>query len=61
MSIHFGQVPSAAFKNGLNIVDADPYLYPLAMGSVIFLAVFIDSLRQIQLRKMSRRRLQRAF
>jgi ribose transport system permease protein len=32
-------------ENGLVIVNADPYLYPLVMACVIFLAVLLDSAR----------------
>jgi ribose transport system permease protein len=31
--------------NGLVIVNADPYLYPMIMATVIFVAVLLDSLR----------------
>jgi ribose transport system permease protein len=31
--------------NGLNILNANPYIYPLITGSVILLAVLLDSLR----------------
>ncbi len=34
-----------SLQSGLVIVNADPYLYPLITGSVIFLIVMIDSLR----------------
>jgi ribose transport system permease protein len=33
-------------ENGLVIVNADPYLYPIVMACVIFLAVLLDSLRR---------------
>jgi ribose transport system permease protein len=32
--------------NGLVIVNADPYLYPLVLACVIFLAVLLDSMRR---------------
>jgi ribose transport system permease protein len=32
-------------ENGLVIVNADPYLYPMVLASVIFLAVLLDSLK----------------
>ena len=38
-------------ENGLVIVNADPYLYPLVMSAIIFLAVLLDSLRHKQLRR----------
>lgn len=34
-----------ALQNGLVIVNADPYLYPIITGLVIFLIVLMDSLR----------------
>lgn len=42
-------------ENGLVIVNADPYLYPLVMSAIIFLAVLLDSLRNKQLRHSQRR------
>ena len=46
-----------ALQSGLVIVNADPYLYPLITGVVIFLIVMIDSLRhrhEINRRKLAR-------
>ncbi len=34
--------------NGLNLLNANPYIYPLITGSVILLAVLLDSLRRRQ-------------
>ena len=34
-----------AIENGLVIVNADPYLYPIITSTVIFLAVWLESLR----------------
>lgn len=42
-------------ENGLVIINADPYLYPLVMSAIIFLAVLLDSLRNKQLRHSQRR------
>ena len=42
-------------ENGLNILNADPYIYPVITSAVIFLAVFIDSVRHRHTRKFSRR------
>jgi ribose transport system permease protein len=44
-------------ENGLVIVNADPYLYPLITSAIIFLAVLIDSIRTGLLAKWSRRRI----
>ena len=43
--------------NGLNILNADPYSYPLITAATIFIAVMIDSLRQRQLERLSRRKI----
>ncbi|HEX4951345.1 MAG TPA: ABC transporter permease, partial [Blastocatellia bacterium] len=42
-------------ENGLVIVNADPYLYPLVMSAIIFLAVLVDSLRNQRLLRAQRR------
>jgi ribose transport system permease protein len=42
-------------ENGLVIANADPYLYPLVMSAIIFVAVLLDSLRNQQLRRAQRR------
>lgn len=42
-------------QNGLNIVDADPYVYPLVTGGVIFLAVLLDSQRNRLTNYLNRR------
>ncbi len=46
-----------ALQSGLVIVNANPYLYPLITGGVIFLIVMIDSLQhrqQLRLRRLGR-------
>ncbi len=40
-----GAIFIQALQSGLVIVNADPYLYPLITGSIIFIIVMIDSLR----------------
>jgi len=52
-----GAVLIQAITNGLVIINANPYIYPLITGLVIFLAVLIDSLRHGQLQKMKRLRI----
>jgi ribose transport system permease protein len=42
-------------ENGLNILNANPYIYPVITSAVIFLAVFIDSVSHTQAQKLSRR------
>jgi ribose transport system permease protein len=41
-------------ENGLVIVNADPYLYPMVMATVIFVAVLLDSLK-VRARPAARR------
>lgn len=48
-----------ALQSGLVIVNANPYLYPLITGGVIFVVVMIDSLRhrqQLRLRRLGQAR-----
>ena len=47
-----GAIFIQALQSGLVIVNADPYLYPLITGGVIFLIVMIDSLRHLQTVKL---------
>lgn len=42
-------------ENGLVITNTDPYLYPMVMSFIIFVAVLIDSLRSKQLQRLGRR------
>jgi len=49
-----GAVLIQTVENGLVIINADPYLYPLVMSSIIFLAVLTDSLRYGIWRKLRR-------
>ncbi len=51
-----GAVFIQALQSGLVIVNANPYLYPLITGSIIFIIVMIDSLRhkrELRLRALS--------
>ena len=52
-----GAVLIQSVENGLNILNADPYLYPLITSGVIFLAVLLDSARNQLLATLSRRRI----
>jgi ribose transport system permease protein len=45
-----GSVTVATVFNGLNSMNANPYIYPLITGGVIFLAVLLDGLRRRQTR-----------
>ena len=50
-----GAILIQTVENGLVILNADPYLYPLVMSGIIFVAVLMDSLRHRQITRMSRR------
>lgn len=50
-----GAVLIQMIENGLVILNADPYLYPLITAGIIFLAVALDSARTKQLEKLRRR------
>jgi ribose transport system permease protein len=50
-----GAVLIQTVENGLVIVNANPYLYPIIMSAIIFVAVFTDSARNAQLLRLSRR------
>jgi len=52
-----GAVLVETVRAGLNVVDADPYLYPVVTGSFVFAAVFLDSLRQQHLARTRRPRI----
>ncbi|HMJ90586.1 MAG TPA: ABC transporter permease [Candidatus Acidoferrum sp.] len=52
-----GAVLIQCVENGLVLLDADPYLYPLITSAVIFFAVLIDSTRNQMLARLSRRRI----
>lgn len=49
-----GAVLIQSVENGLVIINADPYLYPLITSSIIFLAVLTDSARSQWLARMRR-------
>jgi ribose transport system permease protein len=44
-------------ENGLVILNADPYLYPLVTSAIIFVAVFADAARNSLLERLGRRRI----
>ena len=52
-----GAVLLKSIFNGLVIVQADPYLYPLITSAIIFLAVLVDSGRVNLLARLSRRKI----
>ena len=53
----FGAVLIQAVENGLHNLNADPYLYPLVTGGIIFVAVLLDSVRSRLLGALARRRI----
>jgi len=52
-----GAVLIQSVENGLVILNADPYLYPLITSGIIFLAVLTDSTRTGLLTRLSRRKI----
>ena len=44
-------------ENGLVILNADPYLYPLITSAIIFLAVLLDSVRNQMMARLGRRKI----
>jgi ribose/xylose/arabinose/galactoside ABC-type transport system permease subunit len=39
------------------LINTDPYLYPIIISGIIFLAVLLDSLRTRTLERLTRRRI----
>jgi ribose transport system permease protein len=52
-----GAVLIQTVENGLTILNVNPYLYPLILSPIIFLAVLLDSLRNHLLTRLTRRRI----
>jgi ribose transport system permease protein len=52
-----GAVLIQTVENGLVILNADPYVYPLVTSSIIFAAVLVDSVRTTLLAKLGRRKI----
>ena len=50
-----GAVLIQTVENGLVIMNANVYIYPLVTSSIIFIAVLVDSLRTNLLQKLGRR------
>ena len=53
----FGAILFQTIENGLVIVNADPYLYPMILSGIIFLAVLLDTTRERIARNLTRRRI----
>jgi ribose transport system permease protein len=52
-----GAVLIQTVENGLTILNVNPYMYPLILSPIIFLAVLLDSIRNHWLAKLTRRRI----
>jgi ribose transport system permease protein len=52
-----GAILVQSVENGLVILDADPYLYPLITSAIIFMAVLTDSWRSGLLARLARRKI----
>ncbi len=50
-----GAVLITMVQNGLVMIDANPYAYPVVAGGVIFLAAFLDSIRLRTAARLQRR------
>lgn len=53
----FGAILFQTVENGLVIINADPYLYPIIVSSVIFLAVLLDTTKSRLVNQLSRRKI----
>lgn len=51
----FGAILIKTVQNGLNVINADPYIYPLVTAGIIFLAVAIDGIRTRIIERLERR------
>ncbi len=51
----FGAVLIQTVENGLVMTNADPYVYPLIISAIIFIAVLVDSVRTGILERLERR------
>ena len=54
-----GAVLIQTVENGMVIINADPYVYPMVTSAIIFFVVFMDSVRYIQLQQLRRRKIRR--
>jgi ribose transport system permease protein len=51
----FGAILIQTVENGLVMTNADPYVYPLIISAIIFIAVLVDSVRTGILERLERR------
>jgi len=54
-----GTIMIQMIQAGLIFVNIDLYIQPIVLGGIIFFAVFLDSFRNIQLKKLERRNIMR--
>ena len=54
-----GTIMIQMIQAGLVFVNIDLYIQPIIMGGTIFFAVFLDSFRSVQLRRLERRNIMR--
>ena len=50
-----GAILFQTIENGLVIMNADPYLYPMVVSIIIFLAVLLDTVRNSVVNQLRRR------
>jgi ribose transport system permease protein len=53
----FGALLIQTVENGLVMTNADPYVYPLIISVIIFVAVLVDSLRTDTLERLEQRKI----
>ena len=53
----FGSVLIQTVENGLVMTNADPYVYPLIVSVIIFIAVLVDSIRTGILERLEMRKI----
>jgi ribose transport system permease protein len=53
----FGAILFQTVENGLVIINADPYLYPMILGGIIFLAVLLDTTRNRLVHRLTGRKI----
>ncbi len=53
----FGAILIQTVQNGLVLLNANPYLYPLVISAIIFIAVLLDSQRTRILARLTRRQI----
>lgn len=52
-----GAILFQTVENGLVIINADPYLYPMILSTIIFIAVLLDTSRSALVHKLTQRKI----